>query len=118
MSFPTQIGMTGVSLFSVWASAANKFYARFVRIQEDRGHTVVSRGPYRYVRHPAYLGMILAFAGNCLVLGSWWSALPVTGYIVLLLRRTVFEDRTLRDQLPGYLEYAHRVRFRLLPGVW
>jgi protein-S-isoprenylcysteine O-methyltransferase Ste14 len=105
-------------LFSVWASAANKFYARFVRIQEDRGHTVVSRGPYRYVRHPGYAGLILFLLASAPALGSLWTLLPSGLFAVALIARTALEDRFLQEKLDGYREYTRRTRYRLIPGIW
>lgn len=89
-----------------------------VRIQVDRGHQVATTGPYRFVRHPMYAGMILSLAGMPLVLGSAWSAVPTFGHIVCIVVRTALEDATLRRDLPGYAEYAARTPYRLLPGVW
>jgi protein-S-isoprenylcysteine O-methyltransferase Ste14 len=89
-----------------------------VRIQEDRGHQVVTGGPYRYVRHPMYVGIILLFPCMALFLGSWWALVPASLIAILMVIRTALEDRTLRAELPGYAEYAQRVRYRLLPGVW
>jgi protein-S-isoprenylcysteine O-methyltransferase Ste14 len=84
----------------------------------DRGHTVVDSGPYRFVRHPGYLGSMLHMFGTALALGSWW-ALNVAGVVSLVLAlRTALEDRTLRRELDGYADYAGRVRFRLVPGLW
>jgi protein-S-isoprenylcysteine O-methyltransferase Ste14 len=105
-------------LFSVWASATNKFYARFVRIQEDRGHTVVSSGPYRYVRHPGYAGLILFLLTSAPALGSLWTLLPSGLFLIALVIRTALEDRFLHQKLAGYQEYARRTRYRLIPGVW
>ena len=102
----------------VLASRANAFLASTVRIQQDRGHTVVSAGPYAFIRHPMYAGMILYDVCVPLLLGSW-AGLAVGGVMIaLILLRTALEDRTLQAELPGYREYAGRVRFRLLPGVW
>ncbi|MBL8162723.1 MAG: isoprenylcysteine carboxylmethyltransferase family protein [Anaerolineae bacterium] len=101
-----------------WAIASNKFFARFVRIQKERGHTVVSSGPYRFVRHPGYATGLLTILAAALALGSLWALIP-GGLVVLLgILRTALEDRTLQNELPGYKEYARRVRYRLLPGVW
>jgi protein-S-isoprenylcysteine O-methyltransferase Ste14 len=101
-----------------WAMNANTHFEKTVRIQEDRGHQVVTDGPYRFVRHPGYVGIILLYALIPLVLGSWW-ALIVSGLTAaLFVIRTALEDRTLQAELPGYAEYAHRTRFRLLPGIW
>lgn len=102
----------------VWATASNAFFSQIVRIQTERGHKVVSGGPYRYVRHPAYIGAIIYELAAPVLLASWW-AMAISGVCVgLLLLRTALEDRTLRVELAGYEEYARRVHYRLLPGVW
>jgi protein-S-isoprenylcysteine O-methyltransferase Ste14 len=101
-----------------WASRTNTYLAGLVSIQEDRGHQAVTQGPYRFVRHPMYLGMIFYDLCVPLLLGSWWGLLVGAAMIVLVLVRTALEDRTLRAGLPGYKAYAERVRFRLIPGVW
>lgn len=105
-------------LLSVWASASNKFYGRFVRIQADRGHTVVTGGPYRYVRHPGYAGMAAFLIASPLALNSLWTLVPNGVFIVLMIVRTALEDRFLQENLDGYQEYAQRTRYRLLPGIW
>lgn len=102
----------------VWAMRTNPFYGRFVRIQTDRGHTVVTTGPYRFVRHPAYAGLIVFMLASALALESLWALIPAAMVVVVLIIRTALEDRTLLAELPGYLEYAQRTRFRLLPGIW
>jgi protein-S-isoprenylcysteine O-methyltransferase Ste14 len=107
----------GQGLFS-WAMASNKFFSTAVRIQMDRGHTVATGGPYRYVRHPGYTGFIVSFFGMALAFGSLWALIPAGLVACLLVVRTALEDRTLRDELPGYKEYAQRVRYRLLPAIW
>ena len=104
--------------FSIWAMVVNDFYSRVVRIQEDRGQYVVADGPYRFVRHPSYIGAILSWACAALTLGSWFALAPVALIAVTFTVRTALEDRTLQEELPGYKEYAGRVRYRLLPGVW
>jgi len=101
-----------------WAGASNKFYSRVVRIQKERGHVVVSDGPYQYVRHPGYVGAMLNTFALPLILGSLWTLIPAGIAACLLIVRTVLEDRTLQEELDGYKEYAGRVRYRLLPGVW
>jgi protein-S-isoprenylcysteine O-methyltransferase Ste14 len=107
----------GYAIF-LWAMAANAFFAEGVRIQEERGHTVATGGPYRLVRHPGYVGAILSMGVGPFLLGSWWAVIPaalaVAGYLV----RTALEDRTLQEELPGYREYTRRTRHRLLPGIW
>ena len=109
--------LLGQGLFS-WAMASNKFFSGAVRIQIERGHTVANGGPYRYVRHPGYVGMIITLLAISLLLGSLWALIPAGLAACLLIIRTVLEDRTLLDELRGYKEYAKRTRYRLLPGVW
>jgi protein-S-isoprenylcysteine O-methyltransferase Ste14 len=89
-----------------------------VRIQKDRDHQVVTDGPYRVVRHPMYVGIIVMFAGWPLVLGSWAAMGVVAALAALFVIRTALEDRTLRAELPGYEAYTKQTRYRLLPGVW
>lgn len=101
-----------------YALMENRFFSGVVRIQTDRGHHVVTGGPYRWIRHPGYVGGILAYAAAPLLLDSWWALLPALALTALLVVRTHLEDRTLHEELPGYREYAGRVRYRLLPGVW
>jgi protein-S-isoprenylcysteine O-methyltransferase Ste14 len=102
----------------VWALMTNPHLETTVRIQSDRGHRVITSGPYRYIRHPMYAGLMVAFAGMPLVLGSLWSYLPVAFICALLVWRTSREDRTLQRELDGYRSYAARTRYRLLPPVW
>jgi protein-S-isoprenylcysteine O-methyltransferase Ste14 len=109
--------IAGYGVFT-WAMAANPFFSTIVRIQKDRGHTVVDRGPYRSVRHPGYVGWIVTALASPVLLGSAWAVAPAALGAVLMVGRTALEDRTLREELPGYREYAARVRFRLIPGVW
>ena len=100
------------------ASAYNPFLELTVRLQQDRGQVAVQRGPYRFVRHPMYVGLLLMFVAWPLVVGSWWCALPLGTLAVAYIVRTALEDRTLRQHLPGYREYCQMTRYRLLPGVW
>ncbi len=113
------LAVTGVgySLFG-WAMLVNRYFSRVVRIQDDRGHQVVSSGPYSMVRHPGYAGFIPAFLGLGLALGSVWGLALMALSGAMLIARTALEDRTLRAELPGYADYAKRVRYRLLPGIW
>lgn len=104
--------------FSKWAAAFNPFYSRVVRIQDDRGHTVVTDGPYHYVRHPGYAGGMVAGAATPAVLGSLWALCAAGMLVVVLAVRTALEDRGLHAELRGYADYARRTRFRLVPGVW
>ncbi|HET6427712.1 MAG TPA: isoprenylcysteine carboxylmethyltransferase family protein [Phycisphaerae bacterium] len=101
-----------------WAMASNRFFSGVVRIQRDRGHVVQTGGPYRYVRHPAYAGVILYTMAIPVMLGSAWAMIPAGVASVLFVVRTALEDRTLHRELDGYADYAARVRYRLLPGVW
>lgn len=102
----------------VWVQAVNKFAEPSVRIQTDRGHAVVETGPYRHVRHPMYASSLLLVFGFGLALGSFWALVPAALASLALIVRTVFEDRTLQNELPGYRQYAERVRYRLVPFVW
>ena len=104
--------------FAYWAVFSNPFFATFVRIQEDRGHSVVSSGPYAFVRHPGYSGVLLAHLAMPFALGSIWALLPSVLATLFFIARTSREDRTLEERLVGYREYQARVRWRLLPGVW
>jgi protein-S-isoprenylcysteine O-methyltransferase Ste14 len=108
------IGMAGLT----WAESVNKFFEPSVRIQTDRGHKVIDTGPYAIVRHPGYVSAFLLFTGMPLALGSLWALIPAVLLGLLLVLRTIWEDQTLQNELPGYKDYAQRVRFRLLLGVW
>jgi protein-S-isoprenylcysteine O-methyltransferase Ste14 len=96
----------------------NPFASGVVRIQKDRGHTVSSGGPYKFVRHPMYLGSLLADFGIPLFFGSYWALIPGAIMAALFIYRTEREDQTLQEELPGYKEYSQKVRYRLVPGVW
>jgi len=108
----------GYDLLFVWAITSNAFFSQVVRIQPERGQTVVTGGPYRYVRHPAYIGAILYELAAPVLLASWWAMIPSALAAVLLIVRTALEDRTLQAELAGYGKYARRVRYRLVPGIW
>jgi protein-S-isoprenylcysteine O-methyltransferase Ste14 len=101
-----------------YALIENRFFSGMVRIQTDRGHQVVSSGPYRWIRHPGYAGALLTYLATPLLLDSGWSFLPTVFITVLLVIRTALEDRTLQIELAGYAEYARKVQYRLLPGIW
>lgn len=101
-----------------WALAVNAFFSKVVSIQEDRGQRVVTRGPYRLVRHPGYVGTIAFELATPIMLGSLWALIPGVLGASLTVVRTVLEDRTLQRELDGYQEYARHVPHRLLPGVW
>ena len=96
----------------------NSYATAVVRIQDERGHQVISTGPYAFVRHPMYSGAILYFLGIALLLGSWYAVGIAVVLIALFGLRAVWEENTLIAELPGYAAYAERVRYRLIPGVW
>lgn len=104
--------------WSSWALIENRFFSGMVRIQTDRGQHVISSGPYRWMRHPGYAGALLVYLATPIFLDSLWTFLPAAFLTIVLIIRTRLEDRTLQDELDGYREYAGRVRYRLLPGVW
>ncbi|MHB1293454.1 MAG: methyltransferase family protein [Anaerolineae bacterium] len=112
------VAAVGYDVLLVWSMVSNAFFVATVRIQTDRQHAVVSSGPYRFVRHPGYLGTILLHLGVPLLLGSLWAIIPGVLAMLALVARTALEDRALLAELPGYREYAAHTRFRLLPGVW
>jgi len=101
-----------------WALAENRFFSSVVRIQAERGHVVCDSGPYRIVRHPGYAGNVFALLGIVLALSSMWTLIPAAVAFIITLIRTALEDRTLQDELPGYRDYARRVRYRLIPGIY
>jgi protein-S-isoprenylcysteine O-methyltransferase Ste14 len=105
-------------VLGAYALIENRFFSGMVRIQTDRGHQVVSSGPYGWVRHPGYAGTLLAYLATPIFLDSGWAFLPAVVITIALIIRTDLEDRTLQAELHGYRDYARRVRYRLLPGVW
>lgn len=123
-SVPAPLRAVGLVCFGAvlatwnWAMRTNPFFSAAVRVQTDRGHHVVAEGPYRFVRHPGYAAFVLLGWGGPLALGSWWAILTHLVVVVIFVRRALIEDRMLRQELPGYAEYAARVRYRFLPGVW
>jgi len=104
--------------FAVWALIENRFFSSLVRIQMDRGHVVCDSGPYRIVRHPGYAGNMLALPGMVLALSSTWTLVPAAVALIIAVIRTVLEDQTLQDELPGYRDYVRRTRYRLIPGIY
>jgi protein-S-isoprenylcysteine O-methyltransferase Ste14 len=110
--------LLGGIIFSSWALVENSFFSGVVRLQPERGQHVVSSGPYRLVRHPGYAGGLVMYLAFPFFIGSLWSLLPVLLITAVTAARTRLEDRFLRENLPGYREYAARVKYRLLPGVW
>lgn len=105
-------------LLGSWALLENRFFSGVVRIQKDRGHHVVSSGPYHFIRHPGYAGALWAYLCTPLLLDSAWALLPALLLAGVLILRTALEDNTLQQELPGYKDFTHKTRYRLFPGVW
>jgi protein-S-isoprenylcysteine O-methyltransferase Ste14 len=106
------------SCFIMWVFLENSFAAAVVRLQSERGHHVISTGPYAFVRHPMYSAAVLFMVGIALLLGSWWGTAISPVFAILFGIRILIEEHTLITGLPGYAEYAGRVRYRLVPGLW
>ena len=121
---PILVVIIGVVVYTIgqiivlWAKKVNKFFSTVVRIQKDRGQTVCKDGPYRFVRHPGYLGGLLCNIVTPFVLSSFWGLIPAVIAVVLLFIRTYLEDKTLQRELEGYTDYTNEARYRLLPGIW
>jgi len=121
---PFVVVIIGVVVYTIgqiiilWAKKVNKFFSTVVRIQKDRGQTVCKDGPYRFVRHPGYIGGLLHIIVTPLVLSSFWGLIPAVIAVVLLFIRTYLEDKTLQRELEGYTDYTNETRYRLLPGIW
>ena len=101
-----------------WAFSVNPFFSKAIRIQEDRGHEIITSGPYKVVRHPGYTAFTFMFLSSGLSLGSWLSFVPALAIVIVFIRRVGVEDRLLQEELEGYVDYSKRVRYRLIPGVW
>jgi protein-S-isoprenylcysteine O-methyltransferase Ste14 len=114
----SMVGMFATAVLVFYSMHTNRFFSSVVRIQEERGHRVVDSGPYARVRHPGYAGMIPLMAFSGLALGSWLSFAFGMVYGAMILRRVLFEDAFLQENLSGYREYVRRVPYRLVPGVW
>jgi protein-S-isoprenylcysteine O-methyltransferase Ste14 len=106
------------SLIGSWAMVTNRFFSSQVRIQTDRGQTVVKDGPYRYVRHPGYAGGVLSWLAGPVFFSSYWAIVPTVLVIAAMVVRTAKEDQTLQEELPGYEAYTREVKYRLVPGIW
>lgn len=121
-SLPLKIAALVVILASMiladYALIENRFFSGMVRMQTERGQQVISSGPYRWVRHPGYAGALWTYLATPLWLDSAWAFVPAAFLVIVLILRTHLEDRTLQAELPGYRDYARRVRYRLFPGVW
>lgn len=101
-----------------WSMISNAYFSTAARIQSDRGQQVCQTGPYRYIRHPGYAGIVIQAVSVAILLGSLWALIPAAMAAGLIIIRTVLEDRMLKQELAGYEAYAHRVKYKLLPGVW
>ncbi len=101
-----------------WAMTVNPFFSTAIRLQSERGHRVITGGPYRFIRHPGYFAMFLNMLATAIALGSYVALVPALLYSAVILRRTLHEDRFLKDQLAGYAGYMLMVRYRLIPGLW
>ncbi|MCF7801237.1 MAG: isoprenylcysteine carboxylmethyltransferase family protein [Candidatus Marinimicrobia bacterium] len=115
------LALAGIILgyvLGTWALVTNRYFSGMVRIQTDRGQTVVSSGPYQWVRHPGYTGAFITYVGMSFWLDSTWSILPMVLVNLVVIIRTKLEDETLQAELTGYPEYAEKTRYRLVPGVW
>jgi protein-S-isoprenylcysteine O-methyltransferase Ste14 len=123
-SMPFWTVYPGVVLFcfgsavSTWTMIVNRNAETTVRIQKDRGHKVISDGPYRFVRHPMYASIIVGLPATALILGSVWATVPMALIMVLFVWRTTREDIALQEELEGYEAYVKATRYRLLPHVW
>lgn len=113
----TLLLITGHAVFT-WGMISNRFFSTMVRIQDDRDHMVATAGPYRIIRHPGYVGFILQTVAVPFILGSNWGLIPAGMVCILFIIRTAYEDATLQKELNGYREYADKVRYRLIPGIW
>jgi protein-S-isoprenylcysteine O-methyltransferase Ste14 len=106
------------SAIGTWAMIVNRFFSSHVRIQTDRGHSVIDEGPYRFVRHPGYAGGLISWIGGPIYFSSYWAVIPTILVMIASVVRTAREDQTLQVELPGYAEYADEVKYRLIPGLW
>jgi protein-S-isoprenylcysteine O-methyltransferase Ste14 len=118
MVYPGIVSFIGAAIMITWVLVKNPHAESSVRIQSDRGHCVIASGPYRFVRHPMYAGLIQLHQSLALMLGSTWTVALAALITILFLWRTALEDRTLRQELPGYEEYTTVTRYRLMPGIW
>lgn len=101
----------------MWAMIVNPFFSPVIRIQAERGHHLITRGPYRWLRHPGYLAMIVAIPASALAIGSWLALISAAGFCLIIMRRARWEDEILKDELAGYMDYMHRVPSSFFPHV-
>ena len=115
------IGFVGMILAVILFSLVlreNRYLSRVVEVQEERGHRVITTGPYRIVRHPMYFAVIVLYISHCFALGSLFSLIPCAVIIIMIIFRTIREDKMLHKQLEGYKEYAQKTRYKIIPGIW
>ena len=112
------VGMILAAILFFLVSRENTYLSRVIEIQEERGHKVITTGPYKIVRHPMYLAVIILYICHCLALGSLYSLIPCAGVIITIIFRIYYEDKKLHEQLEGYKEYAKKTRYKLIPGIW
>jgi len=121
---PAGVGLAALAVFSTGiafqasAMIVNPFFSPVVRLQIERNHRIITRGPYGLVRHPGYLAMLIAIPASALALGSWLALIPGLAFSVVIIRRTACEDQFLKVNLPGYTDYGGKVPYRLFPGIW
>ena len=112
------IGMIVATILFILVMRENRYLSRVVEIQEERGHKVITTGPYRIVRHPMYVAVIILYISHCVALGSLFSLIPCAIIIIIIIFRTIREDKMLHEQLEGYKEYSQQTRYKLVPGIW
>ncbi len=112
------VGLAGSYAITIWAVSVNRFYSPVVRIQSERGHHLITGGPYGWIRHPGYAAAFLSTFCSGVALGSWWSLIANAPVVLMIFRRVLIEDRFLHENLEGYRDYATRVCYRLMLGVW
>ena len=121
-SLPVKLAALILILFGFvlgsWALMENRFFSGVVRIQTDRGHYVVTTGPYRFVRHPGYVGALWSYLAMPIFLDSLWAFIPTGLLVIVIFLRTYMEDKTLQTEIPGYKEFSQKTKYRLLPGIW
>jgi protein-S-isoprenylcysteine O-methyltransferase Ste14 len=110
--------VTASFIWITWIMKENTFLSRFVEIQEERGHKVITTGPYKFIRHPMYIGATIILLSLPVALGSLYALIPAAFCVVFVIIRTYLEDKTLHKELEGYVEYAQKTKYRLLPGIW
>ncbi len=112
------VGMILALILLFLVNRENTYLSVVVEIQEERGHKVITTGPYKIVRHPMYLALIVLYPSHCLALGSFYSLIPCMGLIITIIFRIYYEEKKLHEQLEGYNEYAKKTRYKLIPGIW